>query len=418
MNIPARTRAAAAALARSNPADANGGAIGSGEAADQCLSVEVASSMSELDGLRTDYERLNLAAGNRSPFSLFEWHRVWCSHFLNLDPSVQDQLSIVAVRDAGGDCVAIVPLFKSSRKFGPLHIVSMDLVGADPSTTEARTPIILAGHESRVVAALRAWLAGDRRWDWITWGGVDRRFGEVLAAGRGLWLEPVAPGYVLELPQSWEELKSRLKRNIRESLRHCYNSLKRDQHAFTFEVAMELPAVHAAVGRFLALHGLRAKMTGTTEHRDHFSAAVARRFLYDVCDQLAAARVARIFELRIGGEVVAARVGFVVGRTLYLYYSGFDPRWARYGVMTTVVAEAIKYAIAEGLTAVNLSRGTDISKTRWSPDTVDYIQCLEIRQRWMSRIAYRSYMSARSGTGLLSWLLKRLGRTPRSWGTH
>ena len=30
----------------------------------------------------------------------------------------------------------------------------------------------------------------------------------------------------LVLPPSWEELRSRLKRNIRESLRHCCNSLK------------------------------------------------------------------------------------------------------------------------------------------------------------------------------------------------
>ena len=52
---------------------------------------------------------------------------------------------------------------------------------------------------------------------------------------------------------------------------------------------------------------------------------------------------------RSRGQIVAMRLGFVVDDSLYLYYSGYDPLWARYSVMTTTVAEALKYAIACGL---------------------------------------------------------------------
>jgi hypothetical protein len=123
----------------------------------------------------------------------------------------------------------------------------------------------------------------------------------------------------------------------------------------------------------------------------------------------------RIFELMIGPEVVAVRIGFVVGDCLYLYYSGFDPAWAKYGVMTTNLAESLKYAIDGKLRTVNLSRGTDASKTRWGPRIMHFGSVLELRPRWSSRLAYRGYASASSGSGLNSWILRRLGKGRRVW---
>ena len=78
--------------------------------------------------------------------------------------------------------------------------------------------------------------------------------------------------------------------------------------------------------------------------------------------------------LCIAGEAVALRLGFVHDDELYLYYSGYDPAWGRYSVMTTVVAEAIKWAIGQGFGRVNLSTGSDVSKTRWRPSHVEYVE--------------------------------------------
>jgi hypothetical protein len=94
--------------------------------------------------------------------------------------------------------------------------------------------------------------------------------------------------------------------------------------------------------------------------------------------------------------VVATRIGFVVGRSLYLYYSGFDPRWSKYSVMTTTVVEAIKYAIGEGLNALNLSPGTDVSKTRGSPREVPYAQAAQLYPSRLSKWAWSLYQRARS----------------------
>jgi CelD/BcsL family acetyltransferase involved in cellulose biosynthesis len=121
----------------------------------------------------------------------------------------------------------------------------------------------------------------------------------------------------------------------------------------------------------------------------------------------------RVFELHVAGRVVATRIGFVIGRALYLYYSGYDPDWSRYSVMTTTVVETIKYAIANGITQVNLSPGNDVSKTRWAPREILYPQAAQVHPSMISQIAWSVYRRARaneSGTVPLlplSRLLKR-----------
>jgi hypothetical protein len=109
------------------------------------------------------------------------------------------------------------------------------------------------------------------------------------------------------------------------------------------------------------------------------------------------------------------RIGFVVRDSLYLYYSGFDPAWSRYSVMTTTVAEAIKYAISQGLRTVNLSPTKDVSKMRWSPRQVDYRSAFEVSGGLRSRLARGAYINLRSGDGLPTWFLRHLIPARRDW---
>ena len=157
-------------------------------------------------------------------------------------------------------------------------------------------------------------------------------------------------------------------------------------------IAQTPEAVRGAVDVFLALHTRRANLKDTVIHPNRFDGEGSRRFLYDVCDRLAHRGVTRVFLMRIKGEVVAARIGFVVGSSLYLYYSGFDPAWAKYGVATTIVAEAMKYAISLGLTTVNLSTGTDVSKTRWGARPVSYFDVGESRPNLKSQAVFAAYL--------------------------
>jgi CelD/BcsL family acetyltransferase involved in cellulose biosynthesis len=194
--------------------------------------------------------------------------------------------------------------------------------------------------------------------------------------------------HYLVMPASWEAFKARLPRNVKESLRKCYNSLARAGHAFEFRAVSSPADIPDAVDRFMALHAGRAQLTGTIDHLDSFAQPVARAFMHEYAQDMAQTGQVVVFEMVIGGQVIASRMAMLLGDELYLYFSGYDPAWGRYSVMTTVVAEAFKWAIGKGIKIVNLSMGTDVSKMRWRPETITYAEGFEIVRNWRSAIAF------------------------------
>jgi CelD/BcsL family acetyltransferase involved in cellulose biosynthesis len=173
--------------------------------------------------------------------------------------------------------------------------------------------------------------------------------------------------------------------------------------------------VAAGIERFFELHSMRAHVTGGVPHPDRFTKLTFRDFLHEVCQRFAASGNLRLFQLVIGAQIVATRIGFVTGDSIYFYYSGYDPAWSRYSIMTTTVAEAIKYAIAQGFKTVNLSPNKEVSKTRWGPRQVDYKSAYQQGSRLRSRLARQAYVRARSGDGLQSWVLEHFAPARRNW---
>jgi CelD/BcsL family acetyltransferase involved in cellulose biosynthesis len=379
------------------------------------ITTDIVTTIDGIRALRPDYEHLYRATGNTLPFALQEWHLSWCANFLNHDPHLQERPLFFVLRNSIRECVAIVPLIFTRQSLGPLKLGTVSLIGADPGLTEIRGPLVKPGYERLCVRAVHESVATVPDWDWIQWSGIGEALAEAIARETTPQWCRISDDYVLDLPSSWEEFRAGLKRNVRESLRHCYNSLRRDGHVFEFVVAREREEVRKALGRFLELHALRAKMAWGTEHPNRFSHRSLQNFLYDVCDRLAARDAARVFQLRIGSETVASRIGFVVGDSVYMYYSGFDPAWARYSVMTTTVNEAFKYAIANGLRSVNLSLTCEQSKIRWRPRLVQFRTAIVGRRSLSSRIKCGAYHAALTRSDAPTLALKSLlkSRWPR-----
>jgi CelD/BcsL family acetyltransferase involved in cellulose biosynthesis len=380
------------------------------------LTVELATTAEQLAALKSDYQQVLQSSSNRLPFALHEWLLAWCDHFLESRLQLRSQRHFYVVRDEQHRCVAIVPLILTRRAIGPIKISSLDLVGADPGLTEIRGAIICPGFETPVAWVIQRELAKLRSVDWVRWSSINGTFGDALAVGVNLTYERPVRDYILDLPPTWELLRAKLKRNIRESIRHSYNALKRDGISFEFRIAETAAEIDGALNRFLALHEMRANMKGTVAHRNIFRHERMRNFFMDICGRLAPLGAVRLFQLVIGGEVVAARVAFVVHDSLYLYFSGFDPKWADYAVMTTTLVEAIKYALQRQMKTVNFSIGPDISKSRWGVREVRLVRAVAVSPSPLSQLAWAGFNLA-SEDGPKSSLLGKLSRpAARDWG--
>jgi CelD/BcsL family acetyltransferase involved in cellulose biosynthesis len=358
------------------------------------LRVETIATVDRFESLGPEWNALCARSRQALPFVLHEWLFTWWGHYRRDDRSTHDSLHIKTVRDEKGTLVGIAPLMLTERPArGPVRTRTLRMLGADPYVTELRSCIVDPARETEVGRALASHLAGETTWDWIQWSGLlrDSEFARAFEACLPLKRDVTFSASVLAIPGSWDEFRSGLRRNIKESLRHCYNSLQRDGHELGVQIASEPGTVREALGTFFQLHSMRANMEGGVRHADRFERSLDRRFLEDVIERLTETGVTRIVTLSLKDRPVASRVAFAVRDCLYLYYSGFEPAWGKYSVATTAVAEAIKYAIAQRLGSVHLSTGQDRSKSRWAPKESFFDEAVCVRRALFSQTAFGCY---------------------------
>ena len=339
------------------------------------LRISCLRSERELEALEPQWELLDKQQSPRTPFTSPAWNLMWWKHLRARGLLAQDSLCVFAIHDSAGLLVAVAPMLTTSRPAkGALRIRELRFFGADANITELRGLVCAPRDYDRSLAAiLQVAATSGREWHLVSWSGLRRPPDEWNAAGYPslVWRRQITD-FCLKLPASWSVFRGNLPRNVRESIRKCYNSLKRDGHVFELRIVSKPEGISAALDILFRLHRARSKAVGTIEHADVFRDGRTRRFLRDYVGYSAARGEMRIFQLLVGGTVVATRVGFLLDRDLYLYYSGYDPAWARYSVMTTGVIEILKWAILNDVDLVNLSTGDDESKTRWRPTRIAY----------------------------------------------
>jgi CelD/BcsL family acetyltransferase involved in cellulose biosynthesis len=363
-------------------------------------------SESDLNGpLLAEWNALHARISPCTPFTSAQWNALWWKHYRSRSRFVHDELCLLVVTDARDALVAVAPMMSTWRpSFGPLRVNTLRYFGADPNVTEIRGLVCEPQNEGDAHEAVREYLSKLLpRSSWVEWGALRRencaKAARKLPDGSKTSTREI-DAYHLELPATWEELRSSRSRNIKESIRKCYNSLKRDGLTPQLRVVQSPQDVAGALQTFFRLHSMRNLATNTVAHADVFQNENDRAFLTEYAHELSRRGQLRIFQLLISGDVVATRVAFQFNDEIYLYYSGYDPTWSKYSVMTTLVVEALKWSIEQRLKVVHLSTGTDVSKLRWSPGVTHYCALTEVRRGWRARLSFGVYQQAQR---LASW---------------
>ena len=358
------------------------------------------------EALRPEWEQLERATSPRLPFSSPRWTALWLKHFAQDRTLLSDELRLFALRDDAARLIGLAPMVLTQRpSLGPLRARMLRMIGADPNITELSSPICAPKDTAAVMEALLRHLETSDTWDLVFFNGVRDTAAAVLELRGNVQWGRESPDFVLKLPATWDALRAGLGRNLKESLRKCYNSLKRDGHRFELRVRTSPEEMDEALDHFFRLHAARASLTGTVDHLDVFALERSRHFLRDCMGEAAKAGEARVFQLEISGKVVATRLAFALGDQLYLYFSGFDPTWGDYSVMTTTVAETIRWAIDQRFALVNLSPGRDVSKTRWGPEEISFRQAYLPSRSLRGELVHRAWVELGNRSSRLGRLI-------------
>jgi CelD/BcsL family acetyltransferase involved in cellulose biosynthesis len=193
------------------------------------------------------------------------------------------------------------------------------------------------------------------------------------------------------LPDSWEAFYRSLKKSMKDNVNNFVNRLHREGRKERLLVARSPGELDEALDVFFDLHRKRSLSSVGRHHDDRFSSVERRAFLRDVALQLVERGWLWPCLLEVDGRPVAAQLCFVYGNQICMYYSGFDPAWSRYGVMTVLTRRCIERAIRHGYQALDLLVGMDHDKLRWGGQPRPVVNMAFANRQLRSRVVFNLY---------------------------
>ena len=346
------------------------------------MSCRIITREEEFLALELVWRELFDASDDISPFSTWEWATTWWRHYY---PSLTKggmriRLHVLCVHAAGGQIIAIAPLYyaaprNSSARLTSLRPIGSRLSGYQEDLTEEPVLLMRRGYEAEALTRLFEHLAdrsGKSKHDYFVLRLFERaepsKFQSRLnALKRRLLLlkEETLPSQIAVLPETWELYRRSLSKSMRDNTNYYPRLLTRRGHAWTVETLEEPDAVEQAAGDLIRLHRMRSESDRGIKHTCHIPTELQAAFLKDALKTLAARKMAAIHLLKIDGEAVAALAVLRHARTISIYYSGFDPAWYDYSPVTVLTIQALRVAMENGYDTADFLPGTFDWKERW-----------------------------------------------------
>ena len=356
------------------------------------IEVSAVRELGALDELRKEWAALHSDAAPGSPFEHPAWAETWAKYYVP-----EGDLECVAVRNTALDCslIGFAPMYRRHRGVKGLRATCIQPLGTGrhQALTEVIQVLALPERSGEVLRAVVRHLESLRGWDW-----TQLSLGPTQGWLVPQWLDDPARAMILhaktrpcvvfdELPRDTDAL--RLRRNIRESIRRSRNRSAK-LGGVTFRCASDVVDVEAAVPQLVQLHRMRSQMPGKVQHAD-FLGGMEGAFLVEAVRNLAEYGLARVYLAEHDGNPVAAQLVLSDARTDYLSVSGLNPDYWELSLNTMLIFNALEEAVDLERTAVNLSTGPSIAKTRWSSKVTTYHDFVIVRSDRRSRWLYGAF---------------------------
>ncbi len=356
------------------------------------LKVEVADSFESAPD-PAEWDALLREAASNVVFLTQEWQQTWWESFASEHCC---QLKIISVRADGGALVGIAPLFVEQTPLPPVQAYERGVPRPERGEgAPLRLLRFVGGVEvadyldiiaptdrmQEVWAALLDHLLQNRDWEVIDLHSLPEfsPSSEVLAefaAERGLTVEVVPEDVcpVVELPGDWETYLMSLRKKDRHELRRKVRKLEgRDDARWYLVKTDDAAELERGMRAFIALHRSSGfdKAQFMDERRAEAFMEMAARMSKKGWLDLAI--------LAVNDEPAAAYLSFNYNGRLYLYNSGYDPKFAAYSAGVALLAYRIHKAILQSLKTFDFLRGDEEYKYDFgAKDTYVYRAVLRV----------------------------------------
>ena len=347
----------------------------------QGLTVEVAASFDaalgseEAAGIvtRDEWDDLLTRSASDVVFMTWQWQALWWKHFGEVQGC---SLHLLAVRREGGALIGIAPLFVTSEPLPPLRGYSRGVPRSEGEGAPLRSVRIVGGIDiadyldiiaapeslTEVWSAALDYICSIRdEWDVIDIHSLPAKSPsrDVIcetAEQHGLFCEvlreDVCP--VLELPPDWNTYLMGLRKKDRHELRRKVRKLEgRDDSRWYLVNPTDVAALEKAMHIFIDLH----RKSG--EDKARFMGERMARFFDALVHDLASTGWLDIAILDMDGQSAAAYCSFNYKKRIYLYNSGYEPKWASYSAGIALLAYRIHKAILQGMEVFDFLRGDE-----------------------------------------------------------
>ena len=351
------------------------------------IELHEVTTLAGFDALRCEWNQLVDRLELPSPFQTWEWNRAWWNHF-----GEGRSLLILEFRRAG-QLVGIAPFFR--RGLGrPALGLSMLLPlgwegnGLANGLTEQWELVFPPEDRMALLDSLAGWLK-THPWSTVLIPGFGEQdpLPEWLRAhiayrGKGVIFD------YRRVPASWETLVAGLNKSMRDNVRYYPRLMERRGHPYSFTVAATPAQVSAALPLLFNLHRERADAGMKIAHDDYFDHPNRRAFIREVAPMLAELGQVRIGLVTVDNEPVAAQMWLERGGSMFLYYSGFLPRWKSHSVALLATIGAFQDAMGRGVRQLEFLAGGGHPKERWDTEQRVRSNIWLVRRPRMTRILF------------------------------
>lgn len=305
--------------------------------------------------LKDEWEGMRRRVRYPHIFSSWEWVYTWWSCCA---PEVEPIL--MAAREPSGELRGLAAFSFQQERAG----VTARFLG-DVNTCDYMDFLLQEGYERPVLHALMTHLSEEL----APTGRMDLRGIPAHSRTRGILAELVgtaglamessveegAP--ILELPANWDSYLALLSKKDRHELRRKLRRINGEAHVELL-VVEEVESLIREMPSFLELH---AK---SNPSKAEFMNGRTKEFFAALPEVLGGRGWMALYFLLLDGEKAASLLCFRYEETVFVYNSGYDPRFSRLSPGVAVIARVIDLAVAEGYRRFDFLRGQEDYKYR------------------------------------------------------